>query len=295
MPDPFAALPDISIRQLEYLVAVADSPTWSVAAARVGVSPSALSQGLGELERRLGVELFESLGRRRILRSAAMPALDHARQVVALTRDVVDWAERFRTARTGTVRLGLIDVSAVVHHPEVIAAFRAERPEVRLVLTVEPSAALIELLRSGDLDLVVCVEPLAPIAGVETEPLLSEPLVVVAPPDVAIGEATTWGPWVLFPETSHTRQRIDAALRRAGASLKIAAVSHQPDVLVQMVRLGLGWSVLPIAQGAGTGLTLGTPLLERRLVLARRAGSVNDPAADELAARLRAASRRGTA
>ena len=71
------ALPDISLRQLEYLVAVADAPTWSVAAERVGVSPSALSQGLGELERRIGVSLFEPDGRRRVLR-APLLAFDMA-------------------------------------------------------------------------------------------------------------------------------------------------------------------------------------------------------------------------
>ncbi|MGA1439694.1 MAG: helix-turn-helix domain-containing protein, partial [Ilumatobacteraceae bacterium] len=77
-------LPDLSIRQFEYLTAVADHPTWAVAAESVGVSPSALSQGLAELERRLGVELFERTGRRRSLRSTASPVLDHARQVLAL-------------------------------------------------------------------------------------------------------------------------------------------------------------------------------------------------------------------
>ena len=77
-----ATLPDLTIRQLEYLVAVADEPTWAVAAQRVGVSPSALSQGLAELERRLGLTLFESVGRRRVLRSSASPVLDHARRVL---------------------------------------------------------------------------------------------------------------------------------------------------------------------------------------------------------------------
>ncbi len=283
---PQRVLPDISIRQLEYLVAVADAPTWSVAAADVGVSPSALSQGLAELERRLGIDLFEPLGRRRVLRPAAAPVLDHARHVVALTGDVVAWAERLRTARAGNVRVGMIDVSAVVHHPAVIGAFRAERPDVSLVLTVAPSASLLDSLRGGDLDVVVCVEPHAPLTGVDTEPLLTEPLSVVAPPGVRVGPPATWGPWVLFPSSSHTRQQIDVALSALGAPLTVAAESHQPDVLLQMVRLGLGWTVQPVDASACEGLTVGPRLLDRQLVLARRTGSVHDPAVDELAARL---------
>jgi len=94
------ALPDLSIRQLEYLVAVSTAPSWSVAADSVGVSASALSQGLAELERRVGVPLFERNGRRRILRSGAEPVLAHARQVVALTGDLATWAERVRSGRS---------------------------------------------------------------------------------------------------------------------------------------------------------------------------------------------------
>lgn len=281
-------LPDISIRQLEYLVAVASAPTWSVAASQVGVSPSALSQGLAELERRLGIDLFEPVGRRRVLRSSATPLLDHARQVVALTRDVVMWADRLRTARSGTVRVGMIDVSAVVHHPEVIRAFRSERPDVELVLTVAPSAVLLDDLHDGALDVVVCVEPPEPIEGVDTVALLSEPLAVLAPPNTTIGPPRTWGPWVLFPGSSHTRRRIEAGLGALGAPIQVAAESHQPGVLLQMVRLGMGWTVLPVdGDGRVDEVTVGPELLQRRLVLARRAGSVHDPAADEFADRLR--------
>lgn len=288
---PAAALPDISIRQLEYLLAVADTPTWAAAAERVGVSPSALSQGLAELERRVGVDLFEPRGRRRVMRSSAVPVLDHARQVVGLTRDLVDWSDRLRSARSGRVRVGMIDVAAVVHFPDVIRAFRSERPDVELMLSVSPSATLLDALRSGELDVVVCVEPPIAPAGIDSEPLLSEPLVVMAPAGTTIGEPASWGPWLLFPSGSHTRHRIAERLREIGAPLRIAAESHQPDVLHQMVVLGLGWTVLPRDPELGDAVVIGPELVHRQLVLARRAGSVHDPAVDELADRFRAARR----
>jgi DNA-binding transcriptional LysR family regulator len=283
-------LPDISLRQLQYLIAVADEPTWALAAARLGVSPSALSQGLAELERRVGVDLFEPHGRRRLLRSSAAPVLDHARRVVALTRDLVDWSDRLRGARAGRVRLGMIDVTAVVHFPDVVRAFGSERPDVELTVSVAPSGTLLDDLRAGALDLVVCVEPPAPVPGIATEPLLDEPLMVIAPAGRRVGAAATWGPWVTFPAGSHTRHLILERLRALGAPLQIAAESHQPDVLVQMVRLGLGWTVLPVHPGFPVDeVTLGPELARRRLVAARRAGSVSDPAVDDLADRLRAA------
>ncbi len=282
-------LPDITMRQLEYLVAIDESPTWAAAAERVGVSPSALSQGLAELERRIGVDLFENVGRRRVLRATATPVLEHARQVVTLTTDLTRWSTRLREGASGGVRLGMIDVAAVVHFPDVLRSFRSERADVELMLSVAPSRTLLDDLASGRLDLAVCVEPPEPVVGIETVLLLSETLVVYAPPGTSIGPASTWGPWVLFPADSHTRQAITEQLVERGAPLDVAAESHQPDVLREMVQLGLGWTVLPRTQGevAPAELEIGERLLKRRLVLARRSKSVHDPAADELASRLR--------
>lgn len=282
-------LPDLTIRQLEYLVAVADEPTWALAAQRVGVSPSALSQGLAELERRVGVALFEAQGRRRVLRPSATPVLDHARRMLALTRDLVDWSGRVRDARHGRVRVGMIDVAAVVHCTDAIAAFRRDHAEVDLTLSVAPSATLLDDLRSGALDLVVCVDPPRARDGIVADELLRESLAVMAPPGTVIGAPATWGPWLTFPVGSHTRELILASLGRRGAPAVIAAESHQPEVLVQMVRLGLGWTVLPAAvpTGGPEPIVVGPAIVERVLVLARRDGALLDPAVSELARGLR--------
>lgn len=286
---PVPSLPDISIRQLEYLVAVADAPTFAVAAEGLGVSPSALSQGLAELERRVGLDLFEPEGRRRVLRGSATPVLDHARRVVALTHDLVGWSERVRTARAGRVRLGMIDVAAVEHYPEVLRSFRRDRPDVELTLSVAPSAELLDDLRSGLLDVVACVEPPAAVPGIDLAPLRTEPIVVHAPSGTRIGAPRTWGPWVLFPDGSHTRHQIVEHLIGLGAPVRIAAESHQASVLREMVDLGLGWTVLPAVPPGTDDLETGPVLFDRTLVIAHRSGSVTDPAVDDLAARIRAA------
>ena len=277
-------LPDISIRQLEYLVAVSDSPTWGVAAAEVGVSASGLSQGLAELERRIGVPLFDRVGRRRVLRSSAREVLDHARQVVALTGDLTRWAERQRAGAEGRVRLGMIDVAAVDHYASVLHRFREEHPDLELRLRVAPSGSLLDDLGAGDLDVVVCVAPAEPVRGVTTEPLLDEDLAIYRPDGRRAGPAEHWGPWVLFPAGSHTRGVIEAALRAEGAEVEVVADSHQPEVLREMVGLGMGWTVLPVVQ-AETGerpLRRARLLTHRELVIARREGAVIDPGASAL-------------
>src|SRR6185312_8999498 len=129
------------------------------------------------------------------------------------------------------------------------AAFRRERPDVQLTLSVAPSAELLRGVRDGSLDLAVCVAPPSPPPGLATVELMREPLIVLAPPGTTIGPPSTWGPWVTFPAGSHSRALILGELARLGAPATIAAESHQPDVLRQMVELGLGWTVLPNADG----------------------------------------------
>jgi DNA-binding transcriptional LysR family regulator len=160
-------------------------------------------------------------------------------------------------------------------------------------MSVAPSAALLDALRDGDLDLAVCVEPPEPRDGIVTEFLLDEPLVVIAPRGMRTDDPRDWGPWATFPIGSHTRSLIVERLHELGAPLVIAAESHQPTVLVQLARLGLGWTVLPV-RDPPPDVELGPVLVRRRLVLARRRAAFADPAVDEMADRLRTGSVRGT-
>ncbi|MDG1412265.1 MAG: LysR family transcriptional regulator [Acidimicrobiales bacterium] len=275
-------LPDLSIRQLEYLVAVNESPNWASAAERVGVSPSALSQGLSELERRIGVPLFDRDGRRRVFRPAAGEVLAHARQVVALTADLASWADRSRTGASGQLRVGMIDAAAVGHYPGVIAGFRERHPTVEFRLQVAPSGLLLDELESGRLDLVLCVEPDAPRRGIRTKRIMGEELAIITRGESVPRDPSRWGPWVLFAEGSHTRSVIEHALVSLGAPLNVVTESNQPEVLRAMVALGEGWTVLPMVQ-AGEGLRVGRIIAERNLVLARRDGAAVDPVAEMFA------------
>lgn len=284
-------LPNLTVQQLDYLVAAAGAPTFADAAAQLGVSPSALSQGLAELERRVGVDLFENEGRRRVLRPQATEVLRYAERVLAQTADLARWSQAARTGRSGPLRVGLIDVAAVVHHPEVLRAFRRARPDVDLRLTVAPSGDLLDRLGRGTLDLAVCVDPRRP--DVDAVPLLDEPMAVYAPEDATIGPPAGWGPWVSFPTGSQTRALVAAALRARGAPFEVVADSHQPEVLCEMVRLGIGWTVLPVVQAEHGAAPLRRAeagvLVHRPLAAVRRADRAPHPTADALVEALRTA------
>ena len=282
-----STLPNLTVQQLEYMVAAAASPTRAAAAAGLGVTPSALTQGLAELERRVGVPLFERHGRQTRLRPQAAEVLAHARRVVAETRDLARWAETRRSGSAGTVRLGTIDAVAVYHRADAIRRHQRVSPDLDLRLTVAPSGALLDSLRVGDLDLVVCVESADPPVGIDTVICLEEPLHAYAPDGAAVGTPATWGPWVTYPDGSHTRSVIAAGLIAVGAPFEVVAESNQPDVLREMVRLGMGWAVLPEAQAEAGVESLERvrrlPIGVRRLVVARRSGAPPDAAVEALA------------
>ena len=274
----------VTTQQLEYLLAIDRRSTWGEAAADVGVTPSALSQGIAELERRLGLRLFERDGRRRVPTRDHAEVLRYASATVAATHDLARWLEQRRGARTGVVRLGLIDAAATHHFRDALRRYRSERPEVELHLTVGPSASLLTQLRRAEVDLVVCVRPAETPPGIDIERVLDDPLAVLAPEDARSLGPEQWGPWVTFPVGSHSRSIIAAALQEAGARFDVVAESHQPEVLREMVRLGLGWTVLPLA-GLGPVADLQVVrqvLAVRELVLARRAGAPPDAVVDEL-------------
>ncbi|MDE0805376.1 MAG: LysR family transcriptional regulator, partial [Acidimicrobiales bacterium] len=262
----------LTTQQLEYLVAIDRADTWADAAADVGVSPSALSQGIAELERRLGVALFERDGRRRVPAPDHAEVLRYAERTVAATDDLARWIERRRGGSTGTIRLGLIDAAATHHFRDALRGFREAHPDVDIHLTVGPSGGLLRSLRRSELDLVGCIQPPETPPGIDVTTVLDDPLAVLAPESRTASSPARWGPWVTFPSGSHTRQLIADALRAAGADFDVVAESHQPEVLREMVLLDLGWTVLPLAGlGSIDGLRVVEPsLTSRRLVLARR-------------------------
>ncbi len=279
-------LPNLSVQQLEYLLAAANNTTRAAAAEQLGVTPSALTQGLIELERRVGLPLFERRGRSTVLRPQAKQVLEYARRVLAETKDLTHWAQAQRDGTSGQIRFGAIDAIAVHHRASEIREFHERFPNVDLRLTVAPSGALLEALLEGSLDLIACVEPEVISEDLQSEVFLEEPLLIYAPKEKIARSPQKWGPWVSFPKGSHTRRIIASALSTLGASYEVTAESNQPEVLAEMVRLGLGWTVLPPAQAkAGIDPLIPikkTPLTKRRLVLVRRSSAPLDSVTQSL-------------
>ncbi len=280
-------LAGISTSHLEYLLAALAHDTWRDAALAVGVTPSALSQGIAELERRLGLTLFDRQGRRRVPTPEAHHVSHFATRMLAELRELSRWAEEVRSGAIGELSIGMIDTAAIHHFGDALVDFRRDNPELSVRLFVQPSNRLLDLLRAGEVDAVVAVSPPDDERFVANE-LISEPLYAYAPPDgqtspTRVAEApSAWGPWVGFPADSRTRALIASNLRRRGVNYDVVAESSQPAVLREMVHLGMGWCVLPQTDAEtephALARALDEPIAERVLTLVRRADRVPSPA-----------------
>jgi DNA-binding transcriptional LysR family regulator len=279
--DPAALVAGVSLRQLTHLREAVRRSSFTAAAAALGVSQPALSQSLAELERRLGVVLFERAGRQRRLTAEGLEVLAFAERVLAEVGELRDRLGASASGERGRLRVGMIDAASLYVLPDAIGAYREAHPAVDLQLRVDTSGELIEQLRSFDLDLVFAVGPAEPdLEGIE---MLREPLHVYAP----AGDLDPLSPppeaeWALYAAGSRTRALIDEGLAGLGIRPRVTLESQNPEVLRQMVALGLGWSVLPVAVGEGAGIALrrGALVAERSLAAMRRASAAPDPRAE---------------
>ena len=282
-------LPNVSTAQLSYLVAITRHRTWAEAAASLGVTPSALSQGVAELERRRGVPRFVADGRRRVPHEHTAKMAECAERVLADLDQTTRWLRAVGAGQVGRLRVGMIDIAAVHHFLDAVRRFRRAHPQLDVGFTVAPTGQLLDRLERSELDVAVCVDPEGS-GPFDSTPLLRDDLAVYAPPGVASGiPPAQWGPWLLFPADSRTRTAIDRRLREIGAPIVVEMESHQPEVLVEMVRLGLGWTVLPTTQaehGAHRlARAMAEPLFSRTIsAVTRRGGAVHPAAAPFVAA-----------
>jgi DNA-binding transcriptional LysR family regulator len=178
----------------------------------------------------------------------------------------------------------MIDAASLYVLPAAVRQFRRQHPNVELQLTVDRTAHLLDQLRRSDVDLAFVVGPIAEAFLADDfigTDLREEPLYLYGPPEDTDPEL---GDWVLYPTGRQTRALIDEGLARQAIRPHVTLESDSPDVLRQLVALGLGWSVLPegVAEIGPQPLTRFSdePIAQRTLLALRRAGTDADPRVD---------------
>lgn len=148
-----------TLRQLRYLVALAEYRHFGRAAESCLATQSTLSAGLQELENALGVCLVERTRRKVWLTPLGETIVARARQVLQGAEDIADLAQSSATPLSGPLRLGVIPTIGPFLLPRALPALRADHPQLRLSLREDLTARLLERLGNNDLDVIIIALP----------------------------------------------------------------------------------------------------------------------------------------
>jgi LysR family hydrogen peroxide-inducible transcriptional activator len=151
----------MNIRDLQYLVAVAELQHFGRAAERCHVSQPTLSTQIRKLEDYLGVPLFERSGRRVMVSAAGEQIVERARALIRDYEELQRVAQRLKDPAAGQYRLGVFPTLAPYFLPRIVPAIHDAFPRLRLILLEEKTDVLLARLRRGQIDMALLALPVA--------------------------------------------------------------------------------------------------------------------------------------
>lgn len=241
----------LSLRDLEYAVAVARERHFGRAAERCGVSQAALSEQVRKLESVLGVTLFERTKRRVEPTARGIALIALAESLLEDARQLLASAKRSAEPLTGELRLGVIATLGPYYLPTLLHKGRTRFPRLVLHLTEGRTAELLARLRHGELDAVLLALPVA-TDGLTVVPLFFEPFRLACPLDHPLAMRTDVrlrdlprGKLLLMEEGHCMRDQALALckIRRLDSHTRVAS---SLEMLRHMIAAGEGYSIFPL-------------------------------------------------
>ncbi len=246
----------MNLRDLEYLVALAETRHFGRAAERCHVSQPTLSAQLRKLEEFLGVALVERRPRRVALTAAGEAVVQRARRMLQDAEDIRGLARASQDPLSGPLKVGLIPTLGPYLLPRVAPKIAKALPKLSLLLHEYQTAPLVERTLDGELDLAILALP-ADTRGLVTRPLFEEAFLVAMPDKHRLAARKTVkaadleGEKLLLLEEGHClRDQALEVCERVGTEEQ-AFRATSLETLRQMVASGLGLTLLPELSAAG--------------------------------------------
>jgi DNA-binding transcriptional LysR family regulator len=285
---------EMDLRQLEFVVAVAEERSFTRAAARCHVVQSALSAQVARLERELGVTLFHRTSRSVRVAPAGELLLPHARELLRGAELARAELAAFSGVVTGRLRLGMVGSTgrSAPRVEQTLLEFHRRHPAVEITVHDTGSRHMAEQVRTGDLDLafVGLAADQVP-SGVVHRLIADEALVAVvdrASPlagrsGVPLAELAAAGPLIEMRAESGLRLQVDAAFERAGVERTVAFELGTSDAVVRFAGLGFGAALVPASAAEGASdvaiLPLDDPAARHPIGLVHRSPAPSAPSA----------------
>jgi LysR family hydrogen peroxide-inducible transcriptional activator len=245
----------MNLRELRYLLAVAEHQHFGRAAEACGISQPTLSVQIRKLEVQLGVALFERTSRTVVPTSACDRLIGHVRAAVAEADAILAVARNLRDPLAGRLRLGIIPTLAPYLLPLVFSPLREALPALEVEPWEDQTTALLDRLRAHELDAaLLATEVDGP--DLASRPLFAEPFLAALPPEhplarqEVVAEAELAEDILVLADGHCLRDQALAACGQKGApggTLRAASLS----TLLNMVAAGYGTTLIPgLAAGA---------------------------------------------
>jgi DNA-binding transcriptional LysR family regulator len=267
MGQPVMGQPFIDLRAWRQFVAVAEELHFGRAAQRLHITQPPLTQAIANLERQLGVRLFDRNKRSVQLTPAGAALLPQAQALIAQAMALPEQARAIASGEVGRLRLAFVSTVGFGGLPQWVRAFRAISPGVRLELTEATSDAQLELLREGRIDAGIVLhahdEPAPP--GMARQVIGQEPLLLALPRQHPLARVATLGfeqvcdePLVLFPRAilPAIHDGLKARYAATGRTLNVAQEAIQMQTIVNLVsaELGVAWVMQSVSQFQRAGV-----------------------------------------
>lgn len=262
---------NLSLKQLRSITAIRRHGKIVAAAAELGITPSAVTQQLQQLEEDAGLLLFDRTTAGMRPTAAGLAVLDAARAIDEQLRVLVDGLDAIRGVRRGSLRLGVVS-TAKYFAPRLMAGFMAQYPDIEMRLFVGNRAETIERLKDHEVDIVVMGRP---PAGLPARAVVfgDHPLVIIAPPghplagrrDITRREVARES-FLMREPGSGTRVSMEIFMRDVPGWLEAPGIEMDSnETIKQSVMAGLGVAFI-------SGHTVAAELEAGRLVLLDVAG-----------------------
>ncbi|MEM6161772.1 LysR substrate-binding domain-containing protein [Erwinia sp. P6884] len=280
-----------TLRQLRVFVAVARQGSFSQAGQLIGLSQSAVSHSIKELESEMGIRLLDRTTREVLLTEAGEQLASRLERMLEELNTTLLDVRSYGQQRSGTVRVAASQTISAHLMPQCLAASQLHFPEIKIMLRDRPQQWVLQSIRNAEVDFGIVIGPLA-AEDLQCEAILDEPFLLLCRQDDPLASARTirWQmlnhrPLVLQDYASGSRVLIDEALRLQQVQAEIVQEIGHPATLYPMVEAGIGISILP---ALALPLPQGRPLLVRRMepeinrtiMLVRRKNRSLTPAAE---------------
>ena len=282
-----------SLKQLRVFVAVACHGSFSRAGEAIGLTQSAVSHSVKELEAEVGVRLLDRTTREVVLTDAGLRLANRVERLLDELQTTLLDVRSFGVQRSGTVRVATSQTISAHLMPQCIAAGERQYPEIRIMLRDQAQQQVLHSVRNAEVDFGIVVDPVQAV-DLECEAVLHEPFLLLCRDDhpFAAQQAVHWSALngcrlVLQDYASGSRPLIDSAMRQQGVEAQVVQEIGHPATLFPMVAEGIGISIfpalaLPLPEGGRLRVRRLVPEINRALMLVRRKNRSLTPAAEAI-------------